>query len=1363
MATNEEVMITFFGKDMVGDVTKGIDGNVKSMASNITSSINTMNAGLMNISTTANGFLSGLTGGKTASEVIFGTSSKAETNKVLLNNMTETAAGAEKLYKTVDSVTDKSLTSMQELIPAMNAFKAATGASDDEMNNITSGMANFGAAVLAQTGSTERAQTAMMDLSKGIKGAFAALDQYGISEDALMRTGLWSGKEDDVEGYMAAVTEVIGSTEELMNTNEGLDAQLGKAFSRAGKKIGNEFLPIIKDVKRGFLELDNAMGGNLSAGILVAVQGVDMLSQGFYNLSNIIQGVKNINDAWKTFSGIVNGTAKELDNVTDSAKNATDAMANISEAKVQYAPGSTDVLDATTITEAASHAGGIEITDVDMDEIIKGKKKDNYSDLLKYIEEDNKELEKVQKALSKDKINKKEFETLTDKIKEDKKSLFEAFAETGDIPDIDTRKNTKKSWKDYLDGITKSNEEIDQVVNALKNGDINIKESDGAIKTIKENKTQLAEQLVEACDIPDIDIDAKKSSKSVKAIDDVVDGVDDIGDASKKLKKAEAGMDGLEAVADIVPAGTGAKAAASGAEAATASAGFAGLSAGITSMLVPALTVAAVVAIMIPVVAGLAAEALLFVRAIAEVIKALDFDSLDLSGAIDGLKQIGSAMWELFKAMGAMTLLSGATILYQVSSIFLGLQNPIRVAVDEIKKAVSIINELGSVGNIDESIPGKMQSLGATLQSVSEAFRSMQTVVGDVLWGGLMTLGGLLGSFTDNLLIAKTELTNAFNELNTFNIGSVDEGVANNLKSVAETLKAVSDAFGALSDITWDVSMENLLTLGGKIGSISTSLTTAKDDIVEAANTINGFTGLPTIDESITSSLQNVSKGITSVADTLGALQKINDAEGFDWTDWGKDFTTDVQNAREDIENAAKELKKFENLPEVPDVHEKLNNVGKAAAQATNTLKALNGIPPVESGDITSKIIQARYAISNAAIHLKSLEGIAEVPDLTEKLNNVGKAAATATNTTKALSMLAGMEINAADVNTKVQQARYAISNAAIHLSSLAGIATIPDNLSETLTRVGNATVQVKGIATNLSSFPTVDPAVSQSVANAVTVIKDIITQLNTLAGASLTDVGGLLSSINNAIAQMKATLLAASTGFYASGVSIGQSITNGVGAGLSGLNSAVSGPMNSAMSTMTSIGQSGGNRAGTTTTNAFRSTLKLGTVMTTEMGYVKQAVDNGISAAVTAARNGAEDVVQAFKDGINTGSPGDIAWTMHDEMWYTHDFIVSEGKYLVSAAKQLGQDVVTGFGNPTLKTNFGPLGGGDFNRSVIASIETMNSKAPAATSSPVQIIIQEGAIQLDARNLTTQESKQVVINALEGLDCISNIDIRGM
>ena len=309
MASMEEIMITFNSKENVSDTTKKIDGSVQSMVSNISAAMSKMNQGFMSLSTGMNSMLGGLTGGKTASDIIFGTASKAETNKVLLDMMTETEDAAKSLYDTVDKVTDSSLTSMQELIPAMNAFKAATGASDTELENVTDEMANFGAAVLAQTGSTELAQSAMMDLSKGIKGAFASLDQYGVSEDALKRTGLWSGKEDDVEGYMAAVEKVVGSTEKLMETNQGLDALIGKSFSRAGKKIGNEFLPIIKDIKRGFIDLDNELGGGLAATILIASESVDVLSQSLFTASTMINGVQDIAGAFHDVRDAIKGAS----------------------------------------------------------------------------------------------------------------------------------------------------------------------------------------------------------------------------------------------------------------------------------------------------------------------------------------------------------------------------------------------------------------------------------------------------------------------------------------------------------------------------------------------------------------------------------------------------------------------------------------------------------------------------------------------------------------------------------------------------------------------------------------------------------------------------------------------------------------------------------------------------------------------------------------------------------------------------------------------------------------------------------------------------------------------------------------------
>lgn len=198
-SSTEEILLTLGARDNASDVAGKIDSNFKGMASSVSSALSNINSSMMNLGQVSDNVMQGLSG-KSALDNIFGTSSKAETNKVLLNNMTETKKGAEDLYNTVDKVTDSSLTSMQELIPAMKAFKSATGASDKEMINITDDMANFGAAVLAQTGSTDLAQGAMMDLSKGIGGAFAALDQYGITEESLKRTGYWNGDEKDVEG-----------------------------------------------------------------------------------------------------------------------------------------------------------------------------------------------------------------------------------------------------------------------------------------------------------------------------------------------------------------------------------------------------------------------------------------------------------------------------------------------------------------------------------------------------------------------------------------------------------------------------------------------------------------------------------------------------------------------------------------------------------------------------------------------------------------------------------------------------------------------------------------------------------------------------------------------------------------------------------------------------------------------------------------------------------------------------------------------------------------------------------------------------------------------------------------------------------
>lgn len=1299
MATAEEIMLTFFGKDEVSNVAKNIDKNVQSMGSRALTAGNDINSGLLQVSSGLDSMVSKVNGGKTAMDNIFGTSSKAETNSVLLKMMSSTSEAASKLNQHVDDVTNSSLVSMQSLIPAMNAFKTATGATDQQIYNATEAMAGFGAKVLAQTGSTELAETAMMDLSKGIKGACASLDQYGITVDALKSTGLWDGDENDIEGYMAAVQQLTGDTKELMETNEGLDKQLEKQFSSAGKKLGNEFLPGIKDAKRALIDLNKATGGGLFASMLGATAVVDTASTWGQTITNMANGVKNLQEGvgklksvWKSVTSAVKGTEAAVEGVAD----ATNTVSNVSD----IAAGGAQVAGGVTESKASMGATGAEAGLSAFDAL----KKDN------------------------------------DKYRKEAGTLLKDLEKNGELGN----KVQNTSNKVYSKNLLKSPKGIkDQVSDGWDSSIIN------RIKNYSKSQEEISD-----------------------ALDTAIDGVDIVADKSKSMKKSGQAMEGLGEVAGMIPAGVGAEAAAGATEATVASAGLSGLGASISSMLAPLLTIAAVVAIMIPVVVALAAEALIFIRALAEVFKALNFDKLDLSGDIDGLKQIGVAIWELCKAMAAVVATSWLTMVYQGISAIMLFNDPIKVAVDELKKTATLVKGFADI-TIPENVPSNLQALSTSLGAVAKAMWSLESVGVSVLAGSVLTLNGYLGTLSQNLAIAKKELTESAKQINSMSdLDTIDEGVASKLEAVTSSLANVGKAMGALSDVNWDINMGNIVNLGGAFGTITSHLEDAKDEIIKAAPVINQFSSLPDIDQSAGEKLKKVSDGIKNVADSLKSLNSLSSSMGGDNGALGTilkklQLGESIRAAKSALTDAAKQLQGLNDLPDIPDgIKTKLSKIGSTTATVINTLKPLTSIQNmnVNSASIASKVAQARYAISNSAIHLASLSGISTISDdIPTKLSKVGSTAATLINTLKPLTSIANSEVNAGAINTKVAQARYAISNAATHIASLSGISTIPENIGETLNRVSTSARQVATAATNLNTIPVVT-ATSANIMLAVTAIKTAIMQLNSLAGTTLNGgIGALLTSVTNALNQLKTTLYAMSSGFYSAGANIGLSIVNGVNTGLAPLSGITIARVASATNSAIGTGRSGGAKIGRAVTQGFKQNLKMAQAMKQEMSYVTQAVNNGISAAKTAARNGAQDVVAEFKRGIETGSPGAMAWATYDEMNYINDFIVSEGKNVVASAKRLGQNIVTGFGNPSLNLGLGSVPT-DYNLEQLHGMRTLTSTAQWGKSiQNVELHIHEGAVQLDARNLTTRESKQIMINALEGLDAVTNINIKGI
>ncbi|WP_304093929.1 hypothetical protein [Methanobrevibacter ruminantium] len=819
---NEQILLTIAARDNASNVAKNIDSSFQGMASNLSKSMSSISNSMMNFSAVSNNALQGLTG-KSALDNIFGTTSKNETNQVLLKNMMDDFENHyDAFYDKVDKTTDNSIVSMQELIPALKAFKSATGATDEEMTNVTEGITNFGAAVLAQTGSTDLAQQAMMDLSKGAKGAFASLDQYGISEDALMRTGLWSGKEEDVEGYIKAVTEVTGSTEELMQTNQGLDALIGKSFSRAGKKIGNEFLPQLKDVKRAFIDLDNETGGALAGSILATGGAIEVMNQGLWNVSTTVQGIKDLKEGFVAVKDAASGAASMIKSFGKTTETVT--------------------VTAESLGAAASHAnGGFSLLPANFD------------------------------------------------------------------------------------------------INSLK--------------------------------------------KEADIVEDVVEE--------------------STAVGALAPG-----AAAASAEVEVTSGAMAGLSASFTSMIVPLLSLAAVIAVMIPIAVALAAEALLGLKAIQLVFDALNFDDIDLSKSVDSIKKLAEGIAWVGLAMGAMSFAGLMTGLTYITGGFLGMTAPLQLATDTLTEAASILQQFSAV-SIDDSIPKNLQNIGKSLNSVSDAMMALTSTNITTGFSDFVAWALGFGSVTDGLEQAKNDIISASSKLQEFKVlKPLDDTTANNIQNVCDSLASVGKAMEALRSVrdgvNWDGFLGNLF--GGV--DIQTALTNVKQDIVKASQALKQFTGLEEVPKDVGTKIKSVSDALTSVSDAFQSLRKLRDDTNWDsFMDLGgADIATAITNIGNDLRMVSVRLASLSTIANVnEDVTEKITKINTALGKVSEVVKSMTNVPTME-GFSSETITTAVTNVRNAATELSKLSGITLGEDSTGILGTIQTAMESLKNTLSSAS-----------------------------------------------------------------------------------------------------------------------------------------------------------------------------------------------------------------------------------------------------------------------------------------------------------------------------------------------------------------------
>lgn len=881
----------------------------------------------------------------------------------------------------------------------------------------------------------------------------------------------------------------------------------------------------------------------------------------------------------------------------------------------------------------------------------------------------------------------------------------------------------------------------------------NILKTDGISGAISELKKYLG--LVKETETVSAGAEATKAGSS--ALSGASKGTSTVAKGTKEVVKD------ASAVGALAPEA----AAAEGGIAATGGA-LSGISAAFTSMIVPLIAIAAVVAVMIPIIAGLVAEALLFIKGIQILIDALGFDDIDLSKAIEGIKQVGQALLEIGIAMAEMTFASIMTAATGLVNGITGLINPIKIAGEMLVQAANEMKVFETV-KVDESVANNLKTISNALSSVSSAMSSLTNVVLTMAAGNIATLGGLLGDVNTAISTAREEITNASEEIAKIkDLPDIDESAVSKLEKISSSIESVAKAMDGLRGIRDGYNWDNFVQGIFPGVDIQTALDSVKQDIIDAGNALQDFTGIPEIPQGLGDKLKNIGDSLKGIDDAMNSLRGLRDANAWDAVlDFFRgDVISALNNSKTTLTNAANALSSLKDLPDIPDgIYTKVQRIGTSARNVGNVLNGLNNIAfpnIIGMAMIPANIAMSRGVLMNVATQLVTLQSLPVIPDgIYTKVQRIGTSARNVANTLRLMNTTSFPDVvSMALLPVKISAAKLVLENVGRELANLNTIPPVPEGVGVKIQRIGTGARSVGAAVQGINTIPFVGPDVALRVRSGVSAVKSVANELAGLQGMSVAgNIGQALASIRAAIVQLRGTLNSMRGGFRASGVGIGSSIKSGVRAGIAGLNGVVAGGVSVGMSAGIGPARSGGAQIGNAAKTSFQTSFKIAQVASAELNNATQALANGSGAFYAKVREIATQAVQEAKNAAGVNSPGHIANMWGDEMGYSSMMIETRGNQIIGSIRNITGKAVNAF-NPNLTSQL-DFTGPAFDSSRLDAIRRMNQSSNLGQGQrPVSIQIGEGAIQLDARNLTTTESRQIMINALEGLDDIKGIDI---
>jgi len=461
-----------------------------------------------------------------------------------------------------------------------------------------------------------------------------------------------------------------------------------------------------------------------------------------------------------------------------------------------------------------------------------------------------------------------------------------------------------------------------------------------------------------------------------------------------------------------------------------------------------------------------------------------------------------------------------------------------------------------------------------------------------------------------------------------------------------------------------------------------------------------------------------------------------------------------IKDAYKKVAEALKDIAGMEDinqagLDKLKKISEALKAVGDSMGALNqlsggmNISNAINGFVAWLTGGEADPVKNIDTVITKIKEIAPKLDGLKNLPDIdasgVEKIRKVGdamKSLSDAMNGMQGFSAGVGgaiMDWWNGDLSAQVDKAINQINQVGSKLQGL-GTYTIPD-----LTWIQRATTGMQYIKNAMTVFSQmagmqIDTTVPETVGRAVTAVKMVAQQLQGLQGTDIGDINTVIANIQNAINNIKATLAAAN--FTAEGTNIGTSLVTGVQTGLSGMNGVVSNASNQAIDTMRGIIPPGAGAVAQEAVTSFQSGLNgMAAAVSTEMQNVVNAFNNSKGAVAAAAKGVGDAALQAFKSAYNPGSPGDYSKAIDAEMGYVNQSILNSNSMLSSSMYRLGSNMLNAF-----------------KRSDYSGLNTQYTKTGSESNVGNTYYIGEGAFSIHVSDMTDQECKSVIIQALESL-----------